>query len=278
MSMIIKKIVNNNVVLSIMNNGLEAIYTGKGIGFQKKIGDEIKENQIEKTFIIEHKEISEKFKILLEHIPVEYISVSYDIIEYTKGKLNTALNDYIYITLTDHLNFAIDRHRKGISYSNSLAWEIKKFYPNEYEVGLKALDIIQEQIGLRLDIDEAANIALHLINASLNSKNKIDETIQMTKATQDILNIVKYSFGIEIDENSLSYERFITHLRFFFQRISRGVQVDGKDEFLYDEITKQYGDSFRCALKVEEYLKSLYNRGLTKEERTYLTVHIERIR
>ena len=231
----------------------------------------------EKTFILKHNETSEKFKILLEDIPVDYVSISYDIIEYAKNILNVQFNDFIYVTLTDHLNFAIQRYRENISYVNALQWEIKKFYPKEYGIGLKALEFINDELGIKFSEDEAANIALHLVNARINSKNEIGETMQLVKMTQDILNIIKYTFGIELDESSLSYERFMTHLKFFFQRIMKNTQINDDNDFIYQEVRKKYIKAYQCAEKIENYFLKTYKRKLSEEEKTYLAIHIQRI-
>ncbi len=273
----IKKILNNNAVLSESSQKEEIIITGKGIAFGKKNGDLIDKNKIEKTFILKHSKTSENFKLLLENIPMEYVSVSYDIIEYAQNLLNTQFNDFIYVTLTDHLNFAIQRNRENISYVNALHWEIKKFYPKEYNVGLKALKFINEELDIRFSEDEAANIALHLINAKINTKSEIGETMQIIKMTQDILNIVKYTFGIELDETSLHYERFMNHLKFFFQRLAKNVQVIGEDDFIFNEVKNKYSKAYECAKRIEKYLMENFKRELTNEEKAYLTIHIQRI-
>lgn len=273
----IKKILNNSAIISENDQKDEIIITGKGIAFGKKAGDLIDSEKVEKTFILKHDETSEKFKLLLEDIPVDYISISYDIIEYAKNILNVQFNDFIYVILTDHLNFAIKRHKENISYVNALRWEIKKFYPKEYEVGLKALEFINDELGIKFSEDEAANIALHFVNARINTKSEIGETIQFVKVTQDILNIIKYTFGIELDESSLSYERFMTHLKFFFQRIKKNTQINDDNDFIYQEIRKKYTKAYECAEKIENYFFKTYKRKLSKEEKTYLAIHIQRI-
>ena len=250
----IKKILNNNAIISENDQKDEIIITGKGIAFGKKAGDLIDSEKVEKTFILKHDETSEKFKLLLEDIPVDYVSISYDIIEYAKNILNVQFNDFIYVTLTDHLNFAIKRHKENISYVNALRWEIKKFYPKEYEVGLKALEFINDELGIKFSEDEAANIALHFVNARINTKSEIGETIQFVKVTQDILNIIKYTFGIELDESSLSYERFMTHLKFFFQRIKKNIQINDDNDFIYQEIRK----NIRRLMNVQKKLRIIF--------------------
>ena len=156
--MIIKKIFNNNSILALDSDKREVVVMGCGIGFKKNVGDSIDKEKIEKTFILKEKETSEKFKMILEDIPKEIIYVSYDIIEYAKSILNTDLSEYIYITLTDHINNAISLYKEGINLSNVILWEVKKFYPKEFEVSLKALEFIKDELKVILPEDEAANI------------------------------------------------------------------------------------------------------------------------
>lgn len=45
----IEKVLNNNVVQALDNN-VEYIVMGKGLGFQKRVGDLVDKEKIEKTF------------------------------------------------------------------------------------------------------------------------------------------------------------------------------------------------------------------------------------
>lgn len=240
--MIIKKIFNNNAVLAKDLSKQEIVIMGRGVGFKKSVGDQVDENLIEKTFILKQKDASEKFKLLLEDIPTEHVSLCYDIIEYAKNMLSVELNDYIYITLTDHISYALKLFDEGLNRPNALIWEIKKFYPKEFEIGLKALDLIQSETNKKLPEDEAGNIALHLINAQTNnSGNKVEDIAHQTKMIQDILNIIKYTYNIALNEKSLNYERFVTHLRFFFQRLSKNEKMEKEeDDFLLKQVKTKY--------------------------------------
>lgn len=273
--MIIRKIFNNNAILVQDCNKNEFVVMGKGIAFKKNIGEKVDKNLIEKTFVLKEQGASEKFKLLLEDASPEYISLCYDIIEYAKNMLNTKLNDYIYVTLTDHISNALKMLDEGFSMQNPLIWEIKKFYPNEFKVGLKVLEFIEDELGKKLQEDEAANIALHLINAQVNnSDNKLEDITNQTKMIQDILNIVKYTYNIVLDEKSLSYERFVTHLRFFFQRLNKKEKVQADDDdFLLKQVRSKYKDAYNCMLKIEKYLE----QELSDEEKLYLTIHIQRV-
>ncbi|GKX67477.1 BglG family transcription antiterminator LicT [Inconstantimicrobium mannanitabidum] len=272
--MIIKKVFNNNAIVAKEADKHEFVVMGCGIGFKKSVGDVVDESLIEKTFILKQKDASEKFKLLLEHVPSEYVSLCYDIIEYAKNILNTKLNDYIYVTLTDHINNSIKLFDENINISNPLIWEIKKFYNKEFEVGVKALEFIEEELGRKLPEDEAANVALHLINAQLNSSStNVENIASQTKKIQDILNIVKYTYGTTLDEKSISYERFVTHLRFFFQRLNKNTKNENEDDFLLKQVKEKYKEAYNCMLKVEKYLET----ELSDEEKLYLTVHIQRV-
>ena len=272
--MIIKKVFNNNVVLAKEKNKDEIIAMGCGLAFKKKPGDILDKSLIEKTFILKEKNTVDRFKSLLDDVPMEQIKVCSKIIEYAKSNLNIKLNDYIYVTLTDHINHSIKLYDEGIYKPNLLGWEVKKFYNNEYKIGLKALDIIEEYTKKRLPDDEASNIALHIINAQINSSSKVSlDATRVAKYIQGIMTIIKYTYGIEIDENSLNYDRFITHLRFFLKRLKDNNMMKSDDDFLLEQVKEKYKKAYNCMLKVEKFLEA----DLSNEEKLYLTVHIQRV-
>ena len=272
----IDKIINNNLIRTFDNNGKEILVMGCGLGFQKKIGDTIDRSKIEKIYAIENKNDSNKLMNLLSEIPLEYIQVSNEIISYAKYSLGKRLNDNIYISLTDHISFAIERYKQGLNFKNALLWEIKRFYNHEFLIGKEALTIIKKRLDIMLSEDETASIALHIVNAQLNSRD-MNDTLDITKMIQNILNIVKFHFNIELDEYSLHYERFITHLKFFAQRILSGKVVKSDDANFCEMIKEQYKDAYLCAEKVKKYILKEFNHEISDEEIMYLTVHIKRI-
>ena len=272
--MIIKKIFNNNVVLAKDTSKDEIVAMGCGLAFKKKPGDILDKSLVEKTFVLKEKKVADKFKALLENVPVEQIKVSSKIIEYAKSNLDIKLNDYIYVTLTDHINYSIKLYDEGIYKPNLLGWEVKKFYNKEYKIGLKALEIIEAYTKKRLPDDEATNIALHIINAQINSSSKASlDATKVAKYIQGIMTIIKYTYGIEIDENSLNYDRFITHLRFFLKRLNDNNMMKSDDDFLLEQVKKKYKKAYNCMLKVEKFLEA----DLSNDEKLYLTVHIQRV-
>ena len=121
----IVKVINNNVVSSVDDKECELIILGRGIGFQKNSGDEIEEDRIEKVFQLSSAANSQ-FESLVKEIPYEYIKYTDEIVKEAAEVIGRSLNRNIYITLTDHLHFAVERYRKNIVFQNALLWEIKK--------------------------------------------------------------------------------------------------------------------------------------------------------
>ncbi len=213
--------------------------------------------------------------MLLREVPLELIEIVEEIITYARDHLNRNLNENIYVSLTDHINFAIERYREGVEIKNALMWEIKQLYKAEFSLGLRTLENIKTKMNLDLPPDEAAFIALHIVNAEMNEE--VITTMNITKFIQQIINIAKYHFKMEFDEESLSYFRFITHLKFFSQRVLSGTHYDNNYDHIYDMIKVKHPEAAACTEKIEMFVNKEYNHQLTNEEKLYLTVHIERV-
>lgn len=271
--MIISKIINNNVI-SVLHNNQESVVMGKGIGFQKQEGDIVEESKIDKIFNLSDQEISDRFKQLLIEVPIEIVEVVENIIEISKHEYKKVLNDTVYVAFTDHINFAIERQKANLPIKNGLIWEIKKFYPTEYEIGLRAIKLIEEKLGIRLPDDEAGFIAIHIINAENNNLSDFD---QVTEIVHNILSLVKYHFRISLDEESLTFFRFVTHLKFFAQRIHTKSSLYNDDSTLYEIVKDKYPSVHKCVKKIESFLSKKYDYTITNEEKLYLMIHIQRL-
>lgn len=271
----IAKVYNNNVISAFNEKNEELVVMGRGLAFQKKPGDFVDEDKIEKIFALKNNDMSEKFKTLLYEVPIEYMEVTEDIIKIAKARLGRELNDSIYISLTDHIHFAVERSSKGYDIKNALLWEIKRFYKQEFVIGMEALKIIQDKLGVLLPEDEASFIAMHIVNAELNQE--MPNVANITKVMQDILNIVKYHFKIDFDEESLNYFRFITHLKFFAQRLYSKTYIEDDDPFLFETVREKHRAAFECTEKINEYIENQFDYSLTNNEKLYLIIHIQRV-
>ena len=270
----IEKVINNNVV-SALEDGREVVVMGKGIGFQLRAGMDIPNELIEKVFRLDNPGVMDQFKSLVQKLPPERLQISAEVIQYAKGVMNKKLNHNIYLTLTDHINFAIERVEMGVPFQNPFLWEIKKFYYQEYLIGKVAIGMIEKELKVTLPQDEAAFIALHIVNAELDLD--MTEMVSMTKLVNDILKIVDKHFGEQIDKESVFYERFITHLKFFAQRVYIGKEVKSDDTEFQEIIRNKYHECIECVDEIKDYVKKTCNHDITDEELMYLTVHIKRV-
>ena len=272
----IEKIINNNLVKSRNLQNQELIVMGKGIGFQKEIGSEIDETVINQIYVSDDHASSNKLAEILASVPLEIIQLTNEIVGFARASLGKRVGDSIYLTLTDHISFAVERQRDGIYLENALLWEIKRFYNHEYLIGKEALAIIQQRLNIELPEDEAGFIALHFVNATMDSPG-LEKAVTLAKTVQSILSIVKYHFNIELNEYSIHYERFVTHLKFFTQRIISGTELKDDDDSFMLALKERYADEYKCALKIESFIVQEFGRTLTDNEIIYLTIHIRRV-
>lgn len=274
-NIIIEKVINNNIISAYEKSGAEVIVMGRGIGFKKKQGEVVPADQISKNFRIKSRTLTEQFKELLANMPLERVRISDEIISHAKDHLKLKLNQSIYVTLTDHINFAIERVSQGIEPQNALLWEIKRFYPQEFQLGIYALELIQDRLGILLPEDEAGFIALHFVNAEYGTD--IRDAVKFPDQMQAIVDIVERDLGILLDESSLHYERFMTHIKFLIQRIYRKELLSSEDRELSLLMQRKYPREYQCSVKVAEYIMQATGSRLSEEEIMYLSVHIRRV-
>lgn len=268
----IKKILNNNAAV-VIDQHEEKIAIGSGIAFQKRKNDLINPGKIEKLFVLKE---NEKFHQLLLQIPEEHFTVSEEIITYAEETLGTKLNDHIHIALTDHLSFAIERIRDGFHLKNKLFHEIKILYKEEFEIGMWAIRHVEERLHIEMPVDEAAYLALHIHTAKLKGGD-LKQTLRQTAILGDMVEVIKDDLNIVLDEEDLSYQRLITHLRFAISRIGN-IDTYKMDEEMLKMIVMKFPVSYRCARKVSQTLNQNYGFQLPEQELGYLTLHIERLR
>ncbi|MDT2753579.1 PRD domain-containing protein [Enterococcus pseudoavium] len=272
----IQKILNNNVVITTDEKNNEIVVMGRGLAFKKKVGDEIAETAIDKSYHLANNDLFHKFQELLEDMPISYVEIANDIIDEAKVTLKNPLNDSLYISITDHLYAAIQRVQEGVRVRNLLLWDVKRLFPDEFSVGLDAVKRIEEKFKIDLGEDEAGNIALHLVNAQTESDN--EDAYLMAELMQEIIQITSYYFKVQLDEESVYFYRFTTHLRFFASRIMNHRQLtDETDDELLVIIQRKYQNAYQCVERIAEFILKKYHYEMSNDEKLYLTIHIARL-
>ena len=271
------KVLNNSLIMALDEDGQEVILSGKGIGYRKAIGYELKENEIQKIFVLRERTVVRDVIRLAAEVGEEYFNLTKSVISYAVETYHMKLMDHIYLSLTDHLSFAARRIREGIVLQNFYTLEMKKFNPNEFQVGEYAVSLMSEQLGMEVPMDEAGNIAFHFINAQYDHPYN-SQNLLIASTVSDILDIVKYSFGITYNEDSTPYSRYVTHVQLFVQRlVSRNQLPDEKSSLLYEQISAVCQKEFECVGEIQIYVMDKFRQKLTSQERMYLALHIHRV-
>ena len=272
----ILNVINNNIVSALDDNNEEVIVMGRGLGYRAKSGQPIPEKKIEKMFRLNDSSEMGKFQTMMKTIPMKHQEISMEIIEYTKSIITQKLNPSIYVTLMDHINFAISRKKEGMVFPNPLLGETKIFYPSEYMIGEYAVRLIKEKLKIELGQEEAASIALHIVNAEYDTN--LNNTMKITSIIRESMDIVEEYLGKKLDEESFHYSRLVTHLKFFIHRVFSKNALNDDEEELRLLVQKLYPVEYECGKKIVEYIGKKYQEcKISENEITYLAIHIRRV-
>ena len=271
----INKVLNNNVVV-VKEGQEEIIVMGPGIAFGKSKNDILNAEKIEKVFVMKDEREYEKFAQIIDLLPEAHIVIAEEIITYAEKTLKTKLNEHIHVALTDHVSFAIERFRQGFELKNKLLNEIRVLYVAEYEIGRWAIEHIKEKLKVRLPDDEAGHIALHIHTAKMNGTT-MTEAMNTTVLLNDLIAKIEEKLGVQVEEDSISYQRLLTHLNFALKRVAQGEGFHDIDEDMHRLVKEKHHQSYETAVELSEYLSHSYQLTLPQSELVYLTLHIQRI-
>jgi beta-glucoside operon transcriptional antiterminator len=189
--------------------------------------------------------------------------------------LANRISSSVYISLTDHINFSLERYKTGIVFDNPLASEVKSFYPGEYLVGEYAVSVIERKLGIKLPSDEAASIAMHFVNAEYN--NAMSETMYITRLIRQVIEIVEQELGVKIDEFDINMARFVSHVKFFAFCVFRGgSEIPQNDEY-NNTVIRLYPAAYSLVEKIAIFMEKEYNYSMKVDEKVSMAIHVQRI-
>ncbi|MBR4026163.1 MAG: PRD domain-containing protein [Lachnospiraceae bacterium] len=266
------KILNNNALLvQGTEKNTESILLGKGIGFGKKNGSLIKS----RTDVKEYKlagTTGRSVEIGTENgIEAVYLEAAARIIDEARLVFHDEISSDVLLPLADHIAFSAKREREHIFVSNPFIPDIKVLFGKEYAVALKSRDIIKELAGYEITDDEAGFIALH-IHSGL-SHEQVSDTLKNTQLVDDSMQLVEALADKQIDENSLTYSRLLSHLYYMIIRTKTGEKVN---ICLNEFMEKEYPKAIKIAEEVCKKMSERLALELDEMEKGFLAVHIER--
>jgi len=270
---VIKKI-NHNAIL-INDNGIEKIALGKGIGFSAKPDDSFEEKNAEKIFILDSKEKTKMFSEMVNQIPMEYIEFSEEVINYISEHITKPLDSNIYIALTDHIYFAIQRQADDENVAAIMLPEMKMLYPDEFKTAAGVVDLINKNYKTNLADNEIGFITMHIVNAELGEKNSFN-SLKIMEVTKYILDYLDKNGYKGLDKNTFLYNRLMIHIRFLVQRLIYHESTQDNDLSFFNDSFKK-SKEYLLATRIAELVDTKYDLETNDSERMYLAIHLMRI-
>lgn len=267
----IKKI-NNNIAVCLDADNHQLIAVGKGLGFPKMPYEITDLKRIQRTFY----NVDSMYVDMASEIPSDILSIAAEIVDLFRLKVPTPITSNLVFTLADHIKFAIERRKKGMVFTAPMQYDIENLYTDEFEMGKKALGIINNKLHANLPSEEASNLAIHFINAR-NMSTKPNGNEGESDLISDITDIISGYFEIYIDKHSFSYSRFVTHMQYLLKRQTEGISIHSGNKVMYEDMVNNYPKTADCVKKISKYLAEQRGINLEDEEKFYLMLHVNRL-
>lgn len=270
-----RKVLNNNVVVTIDDAGRERVLMGRGIGFQLTSSDEIDPARVEKTFVLESGTAGEKERRLLADVPYPIIEAVGRAVDDAERTLGRALGRRLAVPVIDHIHFVLERLGKGLRLPTASMPELRILHPEEFAAAQTMTSSISAALGQELPPEEAVFLTMHVLNATRDEPN--GTAALLFRRVQHVASTVEAGLGVRLDTESPDYARFVLHVQFLLQRLVSQSMLRGEDSSFFDFARHSYPRSYAIAQRVKAYVHAATGSQLTDEELLYLIVHVERL-
>lgn len=271
---IVKKALNNNVLIANNDRLEEVVLIGKGIGFHHKKDDPISEGSIEKLFVLRNEKEQAHYKELLPHIDEEILHTIISSTELIRNKSNAILNEHVHVALTDHLVFAINRLSRGLAIKNPFLSETKVLYPFEFEIAAEVVDLINQSIDINLPEGEIGFIALH-IHSAITHKD-ISEINKYSQLVTLMIETIEERLRISIDKDGIDYIRLVRHIRYTIERVVSDDKL-AEPEKIASLLKSEYPVCYNLSWKLMKIMQQTLKKPVYEAEAVYLTMHLQRL-
>lgn len=269
---LIKKI-NNNFAVARDSTGQCVIVSGKGIGFEKMPGALKDLSKITRTYY----HVDERYIDLIKQLPEDLVKLSTKVVDYASSKLQQKLNPNLFFTLADHLNFAVQRARQGVEFKFGITYEMRYLHADEMAIGIKVIHVMHRKFGVDLPEDEAAVIAMHILEAESFTMKPVEDEIEIKDLLSNICAILQRELNYKADQNSFNYCRFVTHIQYLLQRRGEENEITSNNKKIFQVMTQEFPNTYQSVVKIQEYLKKQLQWNISEEEMLYLMLHINRL-
>ncbi len=273
-SVTIEKVLNNNVIIVKDSHESELIMIGKGIGFSKKKGDIISDQQYEKVFKLVNEKEQELYKQLLHNVDDQIIQAIHEAIRHIQERLKLPVNEHIHIALTDHIAFAVKRVEQGMDINNPFLRDTKLLYPDEYNIAEEVITFLNERLDIELPESEIGFVALH-IHSSISNRS-LSQINHHSRLITRLILIIEDQLGINIDKQSIHYARLVSHLRRVIDRVIDNESVDVHEK-LAEVLKTEYPVCYNLSWKLVKIIQQTIRKPISETEIIYITIHLQRL-
>lgn len=268
----ISKVLNHNAVIAVSSRGnKECLIMGKGIGFGKKITQEIQVSSQESVYLLQAKTKRGKARDLAQSIAPEFLEIADTVLNEAEKRFG-ALDRNILFPMADHIEYAVKRIKNGEFISNPLIDDIRILFHEEYKVAGCILPILKKRMGIELEDDEVGYIALHVHSAI--EKEEVSQAIQMAQAVRECVQYVEDEVGFPVNIYSLTYNRLMNHVRYM---VARGMSGEIIKLNMNDYMQGRFPKEFEMATSVCEKLGKSLKCEFNDAEIGYLAMHLQRV-
>ena len=266
---------SNNAVLAQTGDGAKCVLVGKGIGWNKRLGDAVDMAAVTHRFVPDGTHTLPQLAAFISDIPLDIVLVAQKVVAALTARTAITGSQGLLLTVADHIHTARLRLETDEG-DHPLGWEVAQLYPDEFAAGREAVAIVERELGWSLPNGEAVAFALHLINAAAGGGN-MAKTADMTRRIRQILDVVQAVLGRSLADDSMNVARFVTHLRYLFLREQQGRKLRETPAELHAALQSARPREYTSAGRIGTLLADQYGWAISTDEILYLALHVSRL-
>nr|WP_103083384.1 PRD domain-containing protein [Tetragenococcus halophilus] len=269
---------NQNALL-VNNDGNECIVVGKGIGFGKKRGDIVESKQDIKFYKMVPKQ--DDIKESIDDVDDQSLQMAEKVAVHAESFLNKEFTGNFILSLAGHIQYLEEKYRDHVEIPEPFHYELKYLYPTEYRIAEWAVNYLQEEFNVEMPTAEVSFFTLHFVNGLVES-GSVKNVVELSDILNETIEIIERETGEVMDRETISFSRFIIHLRYFVIRsLSRMHKKDTNENSdfkkIYDLTFEMYPQEKQIIEKIKKQLYVDHGIEFENYEDFYLLLHLVRI-
>lgn len=275
--MIVKQSLNQNALLLIDEKGSEVIGLGKGIGFGKKKGDKVDRETISRFFVVADNISANRLVDIIGDINEKVIEIAEDVVNIAEKRFNRKLSNTFIITISQHIQFAIERSFEDDVEYDVFEHQLRYLYPDEYRVATTVIQSINQKYNLSFKGQEVSFFTLHFVNGLIDSE-QFNDLILLSSMLNSVITLMS-EHQVVFDTETVEYSRFVVHLRYLLIRLMTVEDVNTEEKFLdlFKMTSEMYPKETTLVHLIRTMLYEEYSLHFGNDEQLFLLLHLIRV-